>query len=124
MKHFFEVLLVAVTILLFAFGQTGLAIFAAALTIIVWMAPNRKYKTVQEIIDEASGTAPAGTDTVYVEYNFVSEPTEKFTANIYHYANGELTEEVILPKLAEHIFEHTGIPIEADRLHITKIQVV
>lgn len=122
MKHFFEVLLVAVTILLFAFAQIPLAIFAGALTVIVWMAPNRKYKTVQEIIAEASETAPAGTDTVYVEYNFVSEPTETFTANIYHYANGELTEEVILQKLAEHIFEHTGIPIETDRLHIKLIK--
>lgn len=124
MKHFFEVLLVAVTILLFAFGQTGLAIFAAALTIIVWMAPNRKYKTVQEIIAEAEGTAPSGTEAVYVEYNFVSEPTEKFTASLYHYSNGPLTEEAILPKLAEYVTEHTGIPIEAERLHITKIQAV
>ncbi len=124
MKHFFEVLLVAATILLFAFGQTGMAIFAGALTVIVWMAPTNKYKTVQEIIDDAHGTAPSGTDTVYVEYNFVSEPTEKFTANIYHYSNGTITEETILPKLAEYVSEHTGIPIEAERLHITKLQVM
>jgi hypothetical protein len=124
MKHFFEVLLVAVTILLLAFWQIPLAIFSAALTIIVWMAPNRKYKTVQEIIDEANGTAPSGTHSVYVEYNFVSEPAVNFSANLYHYSNGPLTEEAILPKLAEHVTEHTGIPIEADRLHITKIQAV
>lgn len=124
MKHFFEVLLVAVTILLFAFGQIPLAIFAGALTVIVWIAPNRKYKTVQEIIAEAEGTAPSGTHSVYVEYNFVSEPAEKFTANLYHYSNGPLTEEAILPKLAEYVTEHTGIPIEANRLHIIKIQAV
>ena len=124
MKHFFEVLLVAVTILLFAFGQIPLAIFAAALTVIVWIAPNRKYKTVQEIIAEAEGTTPSGTHSVYVEYNFVSEPAEKFTANLYHYSNGPLTEEAILPKLAEYVTEHTGIPIEANRLHIIKIQAV
>ncbi|UYE98869.1 hypothetical protein XbC2_451 [Xanthomonas phage XbC2] len=124
MKHFFEVLLVAVTILLFAFGQTGLAIFAGALTVIVWLKPSYNTKSVEQIIAEANGAAPSGTEAVYVEYNFVSEPTEKFTASLYHYSNGPLTEEAILPKLAEYVTEHTGIPIEAERLHITKIQAV
>lgn len=124
MKHFFEVLLVAVTILLFSLGQIPLAIFAGAFTVILWFAPNRKYKTVQEIIDEVNGTAPSGTSTVYVEYNFVSEPSEKFTASLYHYSIVPPTEESILPKLAEYVTEHTGIPIEASRLHVTKIQAM
>lgn len=119
MKPFFEVLLVAATFILFAFGQIGLATFASTFAVILWMAPASKGKSVQQIIDEAHGSSIG---SVFVEYVFVAEPNEKFTANLHHYSTGQLSEAAILPNLAAYISEHTGIPIEADRLHITKIK--
>jgi hypothetical protein len=124
MKPFFEVLFLAIAIILFSFGQIPLAIFAGMITAIIWYSPTTVGKSVQQIIAEADGKVPEGTNAVYVEYNFVSEPNEHFTANLYHYSNGQLTEESILPKLAEYVSEHTNIEISADRLHITKIQVL
>jgi len=120
MKSFFEVLLTAATFILFAFGQIGLATFAGTFAVILWMAPAYTGKSVEEIIAEANGE---GTDTVSVEYHFIPDPSEKFTADLHHYSNGKILEEAILPKLASYITEHTGIPTDAGRLHITKIQV-
>lgn len=123
MKAFFEVLLIAATLILLSFGQIGLSIFTwiafLLLVSVSWYSSSYKCKTVDEIIAEADGES---FDSVYVEYHFIAEPTEKFTDHLHHYSTGKVSEADLLPKLAELITEHTGVPISADRLHITKIQ--
>lgn len=121
MKHFLEVLMVAAALLFFAFSQIALGIFATMFAVLLFIAPSHKGKSVEKIIEEAKGE---GSDSVYVKYSFVSEPSEEFTATLHHYSNETLTTEVVLAKLAEYITEHTGIDVQPDRLHVVKFNAI
>lgn len=121
MKHFCEVFFLALALILAVYGQTGLAIFAGAFCIIAWFWPmNATGKSVEQIIAEAEGKAG---QTIYVEYEFVANKGEVFTANLPHYSTDTLVEEEVQIELAEYVSEHTGIPIEADRLHVLKFNL-
>ena len=121
MKHFFEVFFIALTLVLAAFSQTALAIFSAMFCVIAWMWPlGSTGKSVEEIIAEANG---AGGDQFAVEYNFKDDASEKFTVNIHHYGE-KITKDEILKELVEYITDHTGIPVEADRLHVISYKKV
>ena len=122
MKIFCEVFFLALALILFGVGQTGLGIFAGMFCVIAWMIPNpRKSKTTEELLAEASSE---GSDLVLVEYEFIANKGETFTANIHHYSTETISEEKVLLGLSEYITEHTGIPISPDRLHVLSFKEV
>ncbi len=122
MKHFSEALFPALALIFFVLGQTGLAIFAAMFAVIAWMWPLYKEpKSTEQLMAEAN---PGSAVLVFVEYEFHSNKGEKFTAELHHDSTIPLTEEEVLTDLAEYVTEHTGIPIDASRLHILKFNQI
>ncbi|AMM44006.1 membrane protein [Pectobacterium phage vB_PcaM_CBB] len=122
MKYFSEVLFLALALILFVCGQTGLAIFSAMFCVIAWMWPHYKEpKTAEQLMAEAD---PGNAVLVFVEYEFNSNKGETFTAELHHDSTIPLTEEEVLTDLAEHVTEHTGIPIDASRLHVLKFNQI
>ncbi|EBS4516524.1 hypothetical protein DQT32_03745 [Salmonella enterica subsp. enterica serovar Braenderup] len=117
MKPFIEVVLVAVAILLFAFGYIPASIFVGMFAAILFLAPERKgSKTPDEIMAEARGEA--GSNIVNVKYEFKAEKGEVFSAALHIYSTKDLTEAKVLEVLAEYVTDHTGMKTEPERLHL------
>ena len=120
MKHFFEAVFLALALVLVGLGYNGAAIFAAMFCAIAWIWPTNTSKSVAEIIAEADGKPG---DTIHVEYEFVSNKGETFTAKIPRYCTTALSEAEVLTELSEYVSDNTGIPIEAERLHVLKYSI-
>lgn len=122
MKHFSEAFFLALALVLAVLGQTGLAIFSAMFCVIAWMWPYYKeQKTAEQLMAEADGGKAV---LVSVLYEFNSNKGETFTAELHHDSTIPLNEKEVLTDLAEHVTEHTGIPIDGSRLHVLKFNLI
>lgn len=119
MKHFFEVFFLAVAGIAFSLGIVPVGILGTMFAAIAWMIPVKKvHKTPDQIFAEATGMKNSNVEVVY---EFVSNPSETFTAKLHLY---NVDNSTVLSTLAEYVSEHSGIPISTERLHVTSYKVV
>lgn len=117
MKPFIEVLLTAATFLLFAFGHTAPAIFTGMFAVILFLAPSaKKYKTPEQIMDEARGENKG--DEVIVTYQFNEDTERKVLEAVLHIYHEHLTAQKVADTLVEYIIDHTGLQTDTSRITV------
>ncbi|SOK58717.1 hypothetical protein [Yersinia phage fHe-Yen9-04] len=118
MKHFLEVLFVAIAVVAMMLGYTVIAIWSAMFAIIFWAAPNSSVKkTPEDYLNESRKLNVSGAE---VEFEFLSDKGKTFTVKLEPHLY--INDDMLMDSLVEYIVKHTGIQTSSERLNIISIK--